>query len=510
MQSMIEQNIAIKYYQQEEIQKEIAYNAKNREVAARFNDQFGSRPDVINYPNDVFELAKQGATSFHASEELWKNPMQLSPMMKKRELDELRAGWDLVLDIDCPNWEYSKLIAHLMIKALKSHNVKSIGCKFSGNKGFHIGVPFEAFPKTLPDKELKDYFPDGVRMIAEYLISYIDSKETDFEFTREITKDRAIAEIAAEFGKDVIKTACKKCGREKKKESERLMEIECPYCQKAQKVRENVASFSCERCRKIVKDIGNLNSNICQKCKGREFIQKLDTSKILNVDAVLISSRHLFRMPYSLHEKSGLCSIPINPDKILGFDKTLAKPNYARISKFRFLDKENVEKGNAARLFDEAFQWNVQMQKKEEMESIYQSESVKKTYEIPQSALSEDYFPPCMKKAFLGLKDGKKRFLFIAVNFLSSVGWSYEDIEKRIGEWNKKNEEPLRENYIVGQVRYHKQNKKKILPPNCSSDYYRALGLCAKDNLCEKIKNPVNYSLRKVRFKEKDKKEEKN
>ena len=28
--------------------------------------------------------------------------------------------------------------------------------------------------------------------------------------------------------------------------------------------------------------------------------------------------------------------------------------------------------------------------------------------------------------------------------------------------------------------------------------YYKDLGLCKPDNLCQKIKNPVNYSVRKA------------
>ena len=36
-----------------------------------------------------------------------------------------------------------------------------------------------------------------------------------------------------------------------------------------------------------------------------------------------ISSRHLYRMPYSLHEKSGLVSIPFNPEKVMLFRKSL-------------------------------------------------------------------------------------------------------------------------------------------------------------------------------------------
>ena len=139
----------LSYYNREDIQTAIVNAAHDREVAVRFGQGgFGKRPDILNYPKDVIELVKQGATSFHVSEEIWRNPLAIESSMKPRELDELRTGWDLVLDIDCPDWEFSKLTAHMFIKALKEQGIKSISCKFSGNKGFHIGVPFEAFPSV--------------------------------------------------------------------------------------------------------------------------------------------------------------------------------------------------------------------------------------------------------------------------------------------------------------------------------------------------------------------------
>jgi len=72
-------------------------------------------------------------------------------------------------------------------------------------------------------------------------------------------------------------------------------------------------------------------------------------------------------------------------------------------------------------------------------------------------------------------------------------------IEQRLLEWNKKNPEPLRETILLGQIRYHKQNKKSMLPPNCDNQmYYIDIGVCKPDNLCAKIKNPVHYTLRKA------------
>jgi hypothetical protein len=38
--------------------------------------------------------------------------------------------------------------------------------------------------------------------------------------------------------------------------------------------------------------------------------------------------------------------------------------------------------------------------------------------------------------------------------------------------------------------------KKPILPPNCK-EFYQSIEICNPDELCSKIKNPVNYVVRK-------------
>ena len=139
---MIPISVSLSHYKRKDIQQEIIANSGDREVVAKFNEQFSKRPDILRHESDVLELAKQGATSFHASEELWKNALQLDTSLKRHELDSLRTGWDLILDIDCGFFEYSKVAADLVIKALKFHGITYISCKFSANKGFHIGVPF--------------------------------------------------------------------------------------------------------------------------------------------------------------------------------------------------------------------------------------------------------------------------------------------------------------------------------------------------------------------------------
>ncbi len=517
---MITLSQILKLYKREDVQNEIIENAKDREIAIKFGDKgFGKRPDILKYPNDILELAKQGATSFHGSEELWKNPLQLDPMMKKKDIDDLRMGWDLVLDIDSIDFEFSKIIADLIIKALKLHGITSISCKFSGNKGFHIGVPFEAFPTSVNGIESRLLFPDGVRRIAEYLIYYIDSKEMDLAFTKKLLEknEREKESIVNKIGKkkeDVIKKICKSCKRTIPKK-ETFYFYGCNKCGHTERSKTPHTAIRCKRCKALMKRIDRMGSvtkskdfadskkkETCPFCNSYELYTHIDPSAFIEVDTLLITSRHLYRMPYSFNEKSGLVSVPINPNKVMQFRKEIAIPKNVRVSKYRFLDRKDVKKNEAKKLLVQAFDYNLKQ------EETKQDKEIK--YEDFEEAVPEQFFPPCISKILTGVQDGKKRSLFILTNFMRSVGWSYDQIEKRLEEWNKKNPEPLREVLLKGQLRYHKQKAKKILPPNCqNSMYYKDFRVCIPDNLCPRIKNPVNYARVKTRYLKKGKKSKK-
>ena len=106
---MLDKGTCLRFYKRRDIQEVLIEHAKNKEIGMRFGEIFGKRPDILMYPQDVLELARRGLTSFHASEELWSNPLAISNSTSKKELEELRWGWDLVLDIDCAFIEYSKI-----------------------------------------------------------------------------------------------------------------------------------------------------------------------------------------------------------------------------------------------------------------------------------------------------------------------------------------------------------------------------------------------------------------
>ena len=420
----------LKYYKRPDIQEAIIEHAKDKEVGTRFNEFFGKRPDILNYPREIIELALRGLTSLHASEERWSSPTELSAELKRSELDELRIGWDLVLDIDCPFIEYSKICGDLIIKFLEFNKVKDISCKFSGNKGFHIGVPFEAFPESVGELQTVLQFPDFPKKIALYIKDHIAD---------ELSK--RILALEGSFDKVKIKVGLPE---------------------------EEIVKYKVNR------------------MGGK--IPKLNVDKFLEIDTVLISSRHLYRMPYSLHEKSGLVSLPINPKKIMEFEKPMAHPDKILVPMFKFLDR-NVSGESATSLLKQALDYSAKVEEKLQLETQKEYQDIKL-----DNPIQELFFPPCMKKALLGMEDGKKRTIFIMTNFLGKVGWSKPEIEKYLSEWNKKNTDALRDGYLRGQLTHFNPGEK--LPPNCDNDaYYPDLGLCEPDSLCKKIKNPVNYTM---------------
>lgn len=482
---MLNPSILLKHYKRQDVAEAMIKAAQQREVAFKFGeDGFGKRPDIITYPQDILELAKQGCTSFHISEEQWSNPLSLSPTLKKEELDQLRTGWDLVLDIDCKFWEYAKYITYLLVEELKAHGIKSISVKFSGSKGFHIGVPFETFPDMVQGKETRLLFPEAPKRISLYLKDRIEPKLIQY-----ILKNKSKEALAEELHKENLEQFyCKKCGN-KQESTEQQLTFVCPQCQnKIEKVKECIFKL-CPNC-KTIEMVKITENNACKKCNSIDFIKKYDLSDVLEIDTILISSRHLYRMPFSLHEKTGLCSMPIPLDKILSFQKEDALPSKIA-SNIVFLDTSTALKGEASKLLFDAFEYKPIITN-EDNTTLF-----KKEFDIPEQAIPMELFPPCILKGLQGMNDGKKRFMFSLLNFLEKVGWQHQQIEELLFAWNEKNVEQLREVIIRGQLNHRRTTRKKMLPPNCMS-FYQDLGICQPDYLCQKIKNPVQYASRKA------------
>ena len=393
------------YYSKPEVQKAIFEFCKNRETVPRYFEGFGKRPDSFEYKGDIFELVKKGATSFHCSEEIWQDPIKISTDFNEDQLNELRTGWDLLLDIDSKYLDYSKIMAELIIKIFKFHGIKNIGIKFSGSKGFHIIIPWKAFPKEINNVQTKDKFPEWPRIIVRYLIEKIE--------------------------KQLI---------------EKVSSLESPS----------------------------------------KYVKDFQAPKEVIPDLVLVSPRHLFRTPYSLHEKTALSSVVLNPEKIQDFDMKDANPMKVKIKNFM----PDSEEGEAKELLVQALDWYKDNNPDEE-----EKRTNKDFKTIKISNLSEKNLPPCIKKILGGLSDGRQRSIFILINLFRSVGMDRDELEKRLYQWNEKNTPPLKQGIIKNQLKVAYKGK-PLMPPNCR-EYYQGIGVCNPDNFCRLIKNPVNYVARK-------------
>ena len=408
------------YYSRPDIQKAIFEFSKNREVDPSYMmEAFGKRPDSLQYQGDLFELVKKGATSFHCSQELWSQPLSLVTGMSENQLSDLRIGWDLILDIDSKYLDYSKILAQIIIRVLRFYGVKNMGVKFSGSRGFHIIVPWKAFPKEINQISTSRMFPAWPRILTQFIME--TCKE---DLTKQITE-----------------TTGKKYDPVKK------------------------------------------------YIKGDEAIG--DFAKKVMPDLILVSSRHLFRMPYSLHEKTALVSAVLSPDEIKNFQPKDADPLTIKVKNYA----PDADEGEATKLLIEALDWY--KNKNPEETNINLSEG--KTYgdfkQIKVSDFSDEKLPPTIKKILQGLSDGRKRALFVLVNFFRSLGMDRDELEKKIYAWNEKNEVPLKLGYIKSQMSWSYRNR-LAPPPNYDKDHYKGLGITPTEEEL-RYKNPINYMVKK-------------
>lgn len=397
---------------------------KNREVVSVFKGSvFGKRPDTFLYPKDILQAVAEGAIAFHGSVERWENPLKLDVGMSRDELDELRIGWDVILDLDVDDFEIAKICAKQVIEALKDHGIKSYSIKFTGGDSFHIGIPFESLPPKINLIPTSKQYPELFEKIVEYIKWYCE----------EMLREELLS----------------------------LWKVE-----------------------EIAKKVNKKVEDILEKGVFSPF-------KIITID--VFGSRHLFRLPYSLHEKTLLVSLPLKPQSLDRFQKEDALPEKVKVEEPFLACKK---RGDAEGLVVEALDWYAK-RSKPVIEIEKPVVKFKKGKEIP-----EEFFPPCIKNILAGLPDGRKRSLFTLVTFLRNMRWSLEKIEKRVYEWNEKNKPPLKPNYIRTQLRWHFRQQRNLLPPNCGNDlFYESIGICKPDAVCAPegkivIKNPINYPFR--------------
>ena len=91
-------------------------------------------------------------------------------------------------------------------------------------------------------------------------------------------------------------------------------------------------------------------------------------------------------------------------------------------------------------------------------------------------------------------EDGRKRALFILLNYFRTLKVDNEKLEQTILEWNKKNYNPLKSGYIKSQLSWHFKTQPK-LPPNYNKPHYKEIGINPTNSEL-KAKNPVSYTIR--------------
>jgi DNA primase catalytic subunit len=416
----MDSSFALKYYSRPEIQKAILDFAKDREIGVMFDGYFGKRPDVIENLHDVKTLVDKGVFSFHSSEERWVNPLLLGEEKSDEDRNKNRAGWDLILDLDGVDFELSKIVGKIIIEYLNEIGVKNVSLKFSGNKGFHIGVPFEAFSTNIIGiGETRNLFPDVARRIAALLIH----------------------ELGPKIAEDLLKAG---------------------------------GSIE-EMSKKYEIDISDLKSD-------DEACQNFNWMKIMEIDTILISSRHLFRMPYSLNEKSQLVSVPIKCEKIMDFQKTWArpqgvKPDYDKNHKFLKYDSEHGKDADILliKAYEDDFLDKISQDTLENLKSKTSGEFV---LEINEKVDIKDFPQTIQFVLNNNFEDGRKRAIFLLLTYLYSIKWDEKVIEELVKEWNSNQETPLKANYVMAQNSWFKIQQKPISPPNFNNDnYYKSIGI---------------------------------
>jgi len=469
----MKQSIAIAYYTRLEIQKAILNFCHDREIAIRFNTFYGKRPMVIEYLSDIKNVLKNKPTSFHCSEERWVNPMLLEDKkLSNEQRNDNRLGWDLILDLDGVDFVYAQIAGKIIIDFLSDLGIYNVTTKFSGNKGFHIGIPFEAFSKNiLGIGETRKLFPEIPRKIAVFLMEELKGKISKAI----LDHTGSIEDIAKKYG--IMYSDLK---------------------------------------------IDDEKSN------------NLNYLKLIEIDTILIASRHLFRMPYSLNEKSGLVSIPIENSRILEFKKEEAEPEKVDPDKFREFEflRYNPDYGKDAdilliKAYEEVSEDDVDKINKivskekrgEKMGIIFEGDESQEVFEINSEVKREDFPKTIDYLLNAKLEDGRKRAMFVLLTFLYSIKFNSDVIERIIVEWNEKQEQALRDNIVRGQLNWFKNQSKIISPPNFSNqEYYKSIGvpeivLLEDINKFKpiRIKNPLHYIfilLKKRKVKEENNKKE--
>src|SRR3989344_5414986 len=114
-----------------------------------------------------------------------------------KNMDDVKQGWDLLLDVDTKFLSYSKICAKLLIDALEFYDIKGYCIKFSGGSGMHLIIPFESFPAYINKKETRLLFPEATKIVAGYLKNMIRDA-----LRKELLKISSVNDLVEASGKE--------------------------------------------------------------------------------------------------------------------------------------------------------------------------------------------------------------------------------------------------------------------------------------------------------------------
>lgn len=468
----MDQRDVLAYYSRKDVQEFLLNFCKGREVAGVFaSGAFSERPNVLKYPGDIMHMVREGVVAFHGSVERWSNPMNLKSDV---DYNDLRAGWELILDFDCEQTDHGKVAAKVFRDVLAGFGVSNISLKFTGGTGFHLGVPWESIPeKVTYDVQSASAHAMADRPKSRYSGGVI---VTSTPRGKKYVSPRSGWKAAEEASYISTAQQFPELGR-------RVLEF--LKLEGEQKLREALLEkWSMDE---LAAAVGRPVDALKDKDMG------LNPYKVVGVDSVLISPRHLFRLPYSLHEKSGLVSLPFKFGDLDSFSKEHAFHENVKVE-MGFLgitaSGSPPRQDDAAKLFTRAIEWAVEQKKFEQKTAL---ETRGRSRHAPTPC---ELFPPCIKNILNGLSDGRKRALFILTNFLRTENWEQEAIEVLLKGWNERNNPHLPESLLANHLR-SVEKKPPVPPPNCVQDgWYEDFEVCKPDETCGQnkgVKNPVTY-----------------
>jgi len=362
-------------------------------------------------------------------------------------------------------------------------------------------------------------FPEWPRAISKYIMYKIrtpyNKEATKLDINFEALKERTNLSK-----QDVIETICPNCEGSAKKG--KIVTYQCPECKSQiqrpnSKITKRKLMCTNNSCPGYLEIIEKRDYFYCENCKYSSFDKKLKSdkkvihtkeakqssysenfeeqisgAKMASLDLVLVAPRHLFRAPYSLHEKTRLASVTITKDQIDSFNPKDANPLKIKIKDFY----PKTNEAEATHLLESALAWK-KIHDEQDQQEIKKKYKTYEKIDVKPDSIPENLFPKPIKKLLKGLQEGRKRGLFVLLTFLRSLNFSPEYINKKIREWNDLNDPPLKEGYVKSQINWHLKQRKQILPPNYRNDnFYKDLKLI---DVYPKEKNPIPEVLRKVR-----------